>query len=271
MWFFRLLPYILGAILFIFAPPGRRYRGYYGYDYDYGMSIGESISRALRNRNRRIAALKKASGFLKPYTKLFGNFSLSNKFCDVTLNAKDKSITCISKVYNSQNRKMCLSARDFGSVDINEYFDMMCELFSWNTKYEDIYNSLRSMAVISESVWQVNANPESKMQEPAQPEQIAAQPEETIQIVDSGSLIDINNCSEAELTALPGINVVLSKKIIKFREQQRPFKSVEDFIQAMKIKPHFAAQLSSKITCNKVDGKKIKKIKKVKSERIIDI
>ena len=268
MWFLRLIPYIFSAIYIILCSSETRSSTFYDRDNDSNPGLWELVTRKIKNRNRRIAALKKAVAFLKPYEKIFGNLSLSNKFCDLTVNANEKSVTCISKVFNNQNRKMCLVAKDFGSIDINEYFDMMCELFSWNTRYEDVYNSLRAMAVISESVWQINKEVPAVPEQPAETKIGDSKTDDVVVPLFNKVLVDVNNCSEAELTALPGISLVVAKKIIKYREQQRPFKSVEDFITVMNIKPHFAKQLRRQITCNKINSKKVKK---AKSERIIDI
>lgn len=278
MWFVRLIPYIFGIIYALFASSIYS-SGHGSRDEDniLNMNIRDAISRGRHVRNRRISSLKIAKTFLKPYEKIFGDLTLSNKFCDVRINSKEKSITCISKIYNVNNFKMCFVAKDFVSIDANECFDMMCELFNWNTKYEEIHSSLRSLALIKESVWQVkkseNAqNAESRLvaEKDKNVEAVNAQKHSDSDILDvtEESLIDVNNCSEAEMTALPGINVILAKKIIKFREEERAFKSVEDFLKTMKIKPHFAVQLEGKVCCNKIN---MRKVKRAKSERIIDI
>ena len=78
---------------------------------------------------------------------------------------------------------------------------------------------------------------------------------------------DINNCSEIELTELPGISIVLAKKIIKRREEINGFKSVEDFFVFLKLKPHMENQLKSRIKTEKMRGSIIQK---KHSERSID-
>ena len=78
--------------------------------------------------------------------------------------------------------------------------------------------------------------------------------------------IDINSATEDEIAKLPGINVVVAKKIIKYRDEKDGFKTIEEFFSVMKIKKHFQDQLKS---C--VDVLPIKKAKKLKNtERIID-
>lgn len=86
-----------------------------------------------------------------------------------------------------------------------------------------------------------------------QPEQQRAQEQEQftdmadIQVDRSVSKIDVNNASADELSALPGINIILAKKIVEYRNLNGMFKSVEDFIQAAKVKPHFVDKIRSMV------------------------
>ena len=80
--------------------------------------------------------------------------------------------------------------------------------------------------------------------------------------------LDINNASEVEITALPGISIVLSKKLIKKREEIGGFKSVDDIFLFLKLKPHMENRLRSLICVNKMKGSiQIKRTK----ERSIDL
>lgn len=232
--------------------------------------ISEFAAGFSKRRNRRISALKTAQNYLKPYEKIFGVLVLSNKQCTVTLNPREKCIKCLGKVFNQNGRKMTLVAKNFSPIDIDEYFDMLCEMYNYGTRYEDIYNSLRSVAVIKEYCYQIQPSDDKTVQaerkeSPAKVIDIKSR-EEIVDLPEK--LTDVNNCSEAELTALPGISIITAKKIVCYREQQRPFRSVDDFLDIMKIKPHFAKQLKHMICANKVN---MKKVKKAKAERIIDL
>ena len=81
-------------------------------------------------------------------------------------------------------------------------------------------------------------------------------------------LIDINNCSEMELTRLAGVNIVLAKKIVIKREEIQGFKSKKEFINFIKLKPHFQNKIENSIIIKKV---KINKPIKLTKERIIDL
>lgn len=67
-------------------------------------------------------------------------------------------------------------------------------------------------------------------------------------ISSSRTPLNINTCSEEELIALPGLNIIDAKKAISFREQNGDFESIEDFITVLHIKPHIAAPLYDYIT-----------------------
>lgn len=276
MWA-RVVFYIIFGFLGLFLETGRYRRNDYSNRYDndpLNIDVTGGITNFFKRRNRRITALKEASMYLKPYEKIFGNLCLSNKFCTLNLIEKEKTILCISSVFNANGRKMLLAAKNFSPMDIDEYWDTICALFSWNTNYDDIHKSLAPLSIISESVLQMK--PVTENAQTAQIDEQLRAPENVIQInpqlremLDTPqNLLDINNCSEAEITALPGISIVMSKKIIKFREEERPFKSVDDFLQIMKIKPHFAKQLKDMICTNNIN---VRKIKRAKAERIIDL
>ncbi len=239
-------------------------------------TLGELIMRRIRRRNRRINALKTAAPYLKPYEKIFSNQTLSNKFCSLSLNAKTKTITILSAVYNEHGRKMAATTQEF-SADIDEYFDTIAELFSYNTTYDGLLSSLKAVTAVNEVPYKIRKESEPVRKNLPQKPAVPAKKSENIVEVDfknreildiSDGLIDINNCSEAELTALPGISIIMAKKIIVFRETKHPFKSVEEFFEVMKIKPHFAKQLEKLICAKKIN---MKKVKKARQERTIDL
>lgn len=63
-----------------------------------------------------------------------------------------------------------------------------------------------------------------------------------------GSVIDINTCTQAQLQELPGISLVQAKRAMEYRAQHGGFRSVDEFVEELKIKPHFAVQILPRIT-----------------------
>ncbi len=79
-----------------------------------------------------------------------------------------------------------------------------------------------------------------KQEKPAAPPAVkpAPQPE-----AEPGTLIDINTCQESELRSLPGVGVVQAKQAMDYRDRHGGFASVDEFVDVLALKPHFAAQI----------------------------
>ena len=50
--------------------------------------------------------------------------------------------------------------------------------------------------------------------------------------------------------ALPGIGIVQAKQAMEYRAQHGGFRSVDEFIDILLIKPHFAVQILSRASAN---------------------
>lgn len=74
--------------------------------------------------------------------------------------------------------------------------------------------------------------------------------EEILETSRTEKLIDVNSCTEDELLQLPGIGVIEAKKAINFGNNNE-FNSVDEFIQVLNIKPHFAEKIRPMLICNK--------------------
>lgn len=59
--------------------------------------------------------------------------------------------------------------------------------------------------------------------------------------------IDINMATAAEIAILPGINLIIAKKIVEFRDKQGYFTSEEDFLKQANVKEHFVEKIKSMI------------------------
>lgn len=72
------------------------------------------------------------------------------------------------------------------------------------------------------------------------------------EVLSSGSKqIDVNSVEASELSLLPGINIVLAKKIIEYRNTNGLFKSVDDFLKVANVKEHFIPKIKSMIIIGK--------------------
>ena len=198
---------------------------------------------------RRKEALKEAAIYLAPYKSIWKDLRLSNKHCSLYLDKDGVSMRATEKVYPYRKFRIVTST-------VHKYEDlwnMFCRSFSHNKTYDGlIQDCMRYKVGIYETSEETQKTPSNF-------------DDKTLQ---QNIKLDINNCSEVEMTALPGISIVMSKKVIRKREEIGGFKSVEDFFLFLKIKPHIEKQLRDKICV-----KKMVKTKKVElnQERKIDL
>lgn len=212
----------------------------------------ESLIFYIRLRYARKRALRKVSYFLSPRNVLFGNLVLENEFCTVTIKQYQNQIVCMSKIFDGIGQKKVFIARC--SVEkiwnADALFNVICNSFVKNTKYEEIRRAVIEYSVLEEQVYakddslkSIETNKQSKKFDPKHENFKKVEKRDEL----FGSLIDVNTASEEELLKLPGITVFAVKKAINFRENQRLFASVDDFIEVLEIKPHFAKNLRNYI------------------------
>jgi DNA uptake protein ComE-like DNA-binding protein len=81
-------------------------------------------------------------------------------------------------------------------------------------------------------------------------------------------MIDVNNCSEIELTKLKGVNIAIAKRIAKKREAIKGFKTKEEFLEFINLKPHQVDLIKNYIKIRKI---KIQKPMYKRFERHVDL
>lgn len=59
--------------------------------------------------------------------------------------------------------------------------------------------------------------------------------------------IDVNNSSASQIALLPGINIIMAKKIVEYRDANGFFKTVDDFLKVANVKEHFISKIKSAI------------------------
>lgn len=55
--------------------------------------------------------------------------------------------------------------------------------------------------------------------------------------------IDLNSSSEQEISSLPGVGLIIAKRAVKLREERGGFHSIEEFGQALNLKPHIVERI----------------------------
>ncbi len=200
---------------------------------------------------RRKAALYRVKMFLAPYKSIWKDLKLSNKNCFILLDNDGVSITVKEKIYPYRKFKVVTSHVH----TYTDLWDMFCLNFSHNKTYDDL---VKDSNLYRLSIY------EYPLSQTIQ-EEVRVSPAYDSNV----EKLDINNCSEIELTELPGISIVMAKKAIKKREEIGGFKTIEEFFGFMKLKPHMEQQLREKVCVKKMKGAR-KKVER-NSERRVDL
>ena len=205
---------------------------------------------------KRKDVLKRVAPFLAPYRDIWKNLKLSNKYCTLRLSNDGILITARENLEPYRSFRI-VSSKVHGYEDL---WEMFCLTFSYDLTYDmllelcDVYK----LVVIEEKSSAIKTQKQelnSKKREPLRP-------------ADDSEKLDINNCSEAEMTVLSGISIVMSKRAVKRREEIGGFKTIDEFFSFLKLKPHMQEQLRYKIVAKKKKGSLHRQ---VSSERQIDI
>lgn len=210
-------------------------------------TMQNSIERG--RERRRKEALSRAQVYLGYYSDIWRNLRLSNPYCYLNLAADGLTITGFEKVSDGSSYRT-FTVLESKVSDLEEVWNMFCKAFRYNTSYDGL----------KESCWRFNLVIEEK---------ILGLPEKTQEAVIKPAVrIDINNATVEELTDLPGISAIMAKKAVKRREDIGGFKSIKEFFDYLKIKPHMQENLLSLLTVSEMQG--YKKVDK-SQERSIDL
>ena len=202
-----------------------------GFIYSVALGLSKDFREKASEKRKRKVLRSKAQKTKDSYILQNNNVSINYDFIDKTFSFKDKEGRFSAKV---KLKNHYLSNTDDTLFDTT--FDTACMLFNSKTDFETIKNffELRfDVEIIKRKIGkQISSkNPSTKEK------------------------VDINNASIEEIAKLPGINIVLAKKIVAHRELIQGFKSVVEFHNAMNIKQIYKARLTKQIVINKIENK----------------
>ena len=180
---------------------------------------------------RREAALKRAKVYLAPYEDIWRDLKLSNSYCYLTLGMDGITIEGFEKNEGAAIRSFKVLKSNVHERE--ELWNMFCKGFNYNKSYDGLLEDCRRFKLVIE-------------------EKLFEQPVESVIPVVPVQKVDINNCSEEDLTALPGISVIMAKKAIKNRSENGGFNSIDEFFRLLNIKPHIQEQLKSIVYAGKL-------------------
>ncbi|MBQ9246156.1 helix-hairpin-helix domain-containing protein [bacterium] len=199
---------------------------------------------------KRQLALRKVKNYLSPFHNAY---SLKNKNVTLIFNKVQLSIACMNIKDRKENFKVkwdnykddnYMAIRDNVLKNFfNETFNQICVYFNEDTTYEKILN------LIQESY-----SPDIAQSKDANKSQNKNSKKDLLYIDDylkekdnTQKTVNINTADINELSQLPGINIVMAKRIIKYRKEHNGFDSYGEFYKEFNIKPHFQRQLNKLI------------------------
>lgn len=76
----------------------------------------------------------------------------------------------------------------------------------------------------------------------------------SVQLVQTGAAsahrVDLNSAGSEELQSLPGVGPALAARIVAFRQENGPFRTVDDLLAVKGIGPKMLEKLRDKVTAN---------------------
>lgn len=286
---------VIGAGIAFDLRYGGRGRRFFdtGYDGEFGVnnSFGNSSNRFVDTHRdestwladiiRRRKAFKACKRFL---TKNKDIYILQNNNVNLSFHTEKGEIVCFNRKNTEQKFKISsfdfiYKIQPFELTDVikmfNRSFENICSSFNERSTYEGIkeylkkdYNLYDKTDIKTHSV----KTPDNYEAMP-RVEDYCENAKKTAKKAKSNVVpiktIDINTASDEELSALPGINIISAKKIIKYRELHNGFDSKEDFYDKMKINEKIQAKIDNLIVVEK--KKNNATIKNESDERIVDL
>lgn len=258
---YRIIFYIIALIISLLLPDSRyensRYSSYYGRrrynryynffedDFDGGLTAAtgenDTVSSWIRAKLRRRRALKSCKKYLSKDKYIL---TLKNASVIFIYDTKNKIFTCLDNRIKERTATIIWAEQSMSMLSgpdnlFEKTFDNICISFNDKANFSGIIENLKEQFTIHET------NPYKKTPKARQLED-----EKPIKLDKYIEKLDINLAEEAELAKLPGISIILAKRIIKERDVNGGFKTLDEFYSKMKIKPHFQKQLNDMICIN---------------------
>ena len=266
---FRIVVFIIVAFINIFL----RASGITGYgyrrSYDYGginpygtSDVATNTSDYLQGKIKQWLALRRVKQYLTRYSN---TYALKNRNVSFSYNYSIMQFSCINLKSRKESFKINFTDNkennQFSYLDdtllknaFRESFNQVCAFYDANTSYEQIFSYLSENYRIEVQKKQEKETKSVYSEKSQSPQYVDDYFKDTI----PKKLIDINTATQEEIAKLPGINIVMAKKIIIARDDIGGFLSKQEFYERFKIKPHFQSQMDKVIWFSKREAPRIK-------------
>ncbi len=150
--------------------------------------------------------------FARPYSSM-SNIVLANKYVVIEFNI----LSFVQKRYGKIEIKDKIKNLEYNAEVLNKYkvFEKLCGIFNYDTTAQNLIKAF--------------SNHKNILKQPLY----------------KPLYLDINQASEAELTALPGVTIAKAKRAIKMRKKYAFYLSVNQFYEAINLEEQFIEQITS--------------------------
>lgn len=225
----------------------RRFYGSYGrvgYSTDWEMmrpeeNPNQGLGALIRCYLRRSRALKKCADFCSKADYIV---TLKNSKVTLLCDTKNKTMTCFDNTCKERTATVIWSSQiGYMPQDKDNIFeitfDNICFSFSGEATYGGILKVFKDnfddIQETGPSLVPPKPVPKVEEDEPIKPKM--------------DRLVDINNSTVEQIATLPGINIVLAKRIAKYRDEKGGIYSKDEFYKEFNIREHFQKELNKLI------------------------
>lgn len=215
----------------------------------------------IRANSRRKKSLKACKKFLIKENYIY---TLKNQNISFVFDTKNETMTLVDLLRKNRAATVVWAEQPLSMLDtkdniFQQTFDSICVSFTERANYAGVIKILKENFKLVHETEKKTTPTEYDVKKELHKGTKFEKP--------SQNAINVNTASEEELATLPGITIIIAKKIIKYRDLHDGFKTKKEFYTEMKIKPHFKVQLEDKIDVSMPELKQITD----SSERIIDL
>ena len=123
---------------------------------------------------------------------------------------------------------------------------------------EQTYSEMKDFKVqdkyVEKSVEEQEGVDLASMQKREEYKEKGSEPQEMVELgdlVNNSTKLNVNAVEATELALLPGVNIIMAKKIIEYRNKNGDFKSVDEFLSVANVKEHFVPKIRQMVEIGK--------------------
>ena len=245
--FLGIFIFIIYEIIFFMLDGRRRRLGYgrflnweYNDSWNAAMPEGNTnvgLGAVIRCRLRRKRALKACSKYCKKAKYII---TLKNKTVTLVCDTKNKTFLCYDSTKKNRTATVVWKDQldyiaDETDNTFEQTFDNICFSFSDSANFNGILKVLKDNF---DEIQETGAIKSRVVIEETEEEPIKFNLE---------NRIDINTANAEKIAELPGINIVLAKRIVKYRDLKGGIKNEKELFSEFNIKEHFQTELKRMI------------------------